>query len=147
MTRTVRINPDRLWACLMELEQIGAYDDQATGLRGVRRLALTDADAEARRHCVDWMLQAGLAVRVDRIGNVYATRPGRDRSPPYVLMALTSTPSPPAEPSTEPSACSAASKRGAPSTTPAWKPCATSRSGSSPRKKASGSVPTCSALP
>ena len=39
MTRTVRINRDRLWASLMELKQIGAYDDQATGLRGVRRQA------------------------------------------------------------------------------------------------------------
>jgi len=86
MTRTVRINRDRLWASLMELKQIGAYDDQATGLRGVRRLALTDPDAQARRRCVDWMVQAGLEVRVDRIGNVYATRPGRDRSLPCVLM-------------------------------------------------------------
>jgi N-carbamoyl-L-amino-acid hydrolase len=86
MTRIVHINRDRLWASLMELKQIGAYDDEATGLRGVRRLALTDADAEARRRCVDWMLQAGLEVRVDRIGNVYATRPGRDRSLPCVLM-------------------------------------------------------------
>jgi len=86
MTRTVRINRDRLWASLMELRQIGAYHDEATGLRGVRRLALTDADAEARRRCVDWMLQAGLEVRIDRIGNVYATGPGRDRSLPCVLM-------------------------------------------------------------
>ncbi len=86
MTRTVRINHDRLWASLMELKEIGAYDDEATGLRGVRRLALTDADAEARRRCVEWMLEAGLEVRVDRIGNVYATRPGRDRSLPCVLM-------------------------------------------------------------
>jgi N-carbamoyl-L-amino-acid hydrolase len=86
MTRTVRINRDRLWDSLMELKQIGAYDDQATGLQGVRRLALTDADAEARRRCVTWMLQARLEVRVDRIGNVYATRPGRDRSLPCVLM-------------------------------------------------------------
>jgi hypothetical protein len=39
MTRTVRINPGRLWASLMELKQIGAYDDKAAGLRGVRRLA------------------------------------------------------------------------------------------------------------
>jgi metal-dependent amidase/aminoacylase/carboxypeptidase family protein len=69
MTRTVHINRDRLWASLMELRQIGAYDDDATGLRGVRCLALTDADAEARRRCVDWMLQAGLKVRVDHIGN------------------------------------------------------------------------------
>ncbi len=82
----VRIDRDRLWATLMELKEIGAYDDDATGLRGVRRLALTDADAEARRRCVQWMTDAGLEVRVDRIGNVYATRPGRDRSLPCVLM-------------------------------------------------------------
>jgi len=52
----------------------------------VRRLALTDADAAARRRCVQWMLDAGLDVRVDRIGNVYATRAGTDRSLPCVLM-------------------------------------------------------------
>jgi beta-ureidopropionase / N-carbamoyl-L-amino-acid hydrolase len=86
MTGTVRINRDRLWASLMELKQIGAYHDEATGRAGVRRLALTDADAEARRRCVEWMRQAGLSVRVDRIGNVYATRAGRDRSLPGVLM-------------------------------------------------------------
>jgi N-carbamoyl-L-amino-acid hydrolase len=83
---TVHIDRDRLWATLMELKKIGSYDDEATGLRGVRRLALTDADAEARRRCVQWMLEAGLEVRVDKIGNVYATRPGRDRSLPCVLM-------------------------------------------------------------
>jgi len=86
MTRIVHINRDRLWASLRDLKEIGAYDDEATGLRGVRRLALTDADAEARRRCVEWMLDAGLEVRVDRIGNVYATRRGRDRSLPCVLM-------------------------------------------------------------
>lgn len=85
-TREVRINRERLWSTLMELKQIGAYDDEATGLSGVRRLALTDADAEGRRRCVQWMIEAGLEVRVDRIGNVYATRPGRDRSLPCVLM-------------------------------------------------------------
>jgi N-carbamoyl-L-amino-acid hydrolase len=86
MTRIVRINRDRLWASLMELKEIGSYHDETTGLQGVRRLALTDADAEARQRCVDWMLWAGLEVRVDRIGNVYATRPGRDRSLPSVVM-------------------------------------------------------------
>jgi N-carbamoyl-L-amino-acid hydrolase len=82
----VRINRERLWDSLMELRQIGAYHDVATGLQGVRRLALTDADAQARRRCVAWMLEAGLEVRVDRIGNVYATRAGRDRSLPSVLL-------------------------------------------------------------
>lgn len=83
---TLRVDRDRLWATLMEFKDIGAYEDEATGLRGVRRLALTDADAEARRRCVQWMVDAGLEVRVDKIGNVYATRPGRDRSLPCVLM-------------------------------------------------------------
>lgn len=82
----IRIDRDRLWASLMQLKQIGAYHDEATGLDGVRRLALTDADAQARRRCVEWMLEAGLEVRVDRIGNVYATRAGRDRSLPCVLI-------------------------------------------------------------
>jgi N-carbamoyl-L-amino-acid hydrolase len=86
MSRTVRINHERLWNSLMELKEIGAYEDVGTRLRGVRRLALTDADAEARRRCVQWMTEAELQVRVDRIGNVYATRPGRDRSLPCVLM-------------------------------------------------------------
>jgi N-carbamoyl-L-amino-acid hydrolase len=82
MTGTLRIDRDRLLATLRELKEIGAYDDEATGLRRVLRLALTDADAEARRRCVAWMAEAGLEVRVDRIRNVYATRPGRDRSLP-----------------------------------------------------------------
>jgi len=82
----IRIDRDRLWRTLMELKQIGAYSDEATGLQGVRRLALTDADAEARRRCVEWMVEADLEVRVDRIGNVYATRPGRDRTLSCVLM-------------------------------------------------------------
>jgi N-carbamoyl-L-amino-acid hydrolase len=86
MTRTVHINRDRLWGTLMELKTIGAYYDEATGLEGVRRLALTDADAEARHRCVEWMIEANLEVRVDKIGNVYAARPGRDRSLPCVLM-------------------------------------------------------------
>lgn len=85
-TPQVRVDRDRLWATLMQLKEIGSYQDEATGLQGVRRLALTDADAEARRLCVQWMTEAGLDVRVDRIGNVYATRPGRDRSLPCVLM-------------------------------------------------------------
>jgi N-carbamoyl-L-amino-acid hydrolase len=85
-TSSIRVDRDRLWASLMELKEIGAYHDDATGMAGVRRLALTDADAVARRRCVTWMLEAGLEVRVDRIGNVYATRAGNDRSLPSVLM-------------------------------------------------------------
>ncbi len=82
----VRIDRDRLWANLMRLKEIGGYDDASTGLRGVRRLALTDEDARARRLVVAWMEEAGLRVRVDRIGNVYGERAGQDPGLPSVLM-------------------------------------------------------------
>jgi N-carbamoyl-L-amino-acid hydrolase len=82
----VRVDRERLWANLMRLKEIGGYDDAATGLRGVRRLALTDEDAEARRLVVTWLAEAGLTVRVDRIGNVYAERAGEDPTLPCVLM-------------------------------------------------------------
>ncbi|HYY09941.1 MAG TPA: M20 family metallo-hydrolase [Kineosporiaceae bacterium] len=82
----VRVDRERLWANLMRLKEIGGYDDAATGLRGVKRLALTDEDAEARRLVVDWMRDAGLAVRVDRIGNVVGRREGSSPELPCVLL-------------------------------------------------------------
>lgn len=74
----MRIDADRLYRSLDELGSIGAYTDERTGLRGVNRLALTAADGQGRRHVVARMQALGLAVTVDRIGNVYGRRPGRD---------------------------------------------------------------------
>lgn len=37
----VQVNGDRLWSDLMALAQVGAYDDERTGLRGVNRLSPT----------------------------------------------------------------------------------------------------------
>ncbi|MFO0725300.1 MAG: M20 family metallo-hydrolase [Myxococcota bacterium] len=68
----------RLFDSLMELSQIGRYLDDRTGLFGVNRLALTDADAEGRRQVKRWFEEAGLEVRVDRIGNVIGRRRGRE---------------------------------------------------------------------
>ncbi|WP_088289711.1 M20 family metallo-hydrolase [Kineosporia sp. A_224] len=82
----LRVDRERLWQNLMRLKEIGGYDDGATGLRGVRRLALTDEDAQARRLVVTWMEEAGLRVRVDRIGNVYGERAGEDPALPCVLV-------------------------------------------------------------
>lgn len=79
------IDADRLWRSLMDLAEIGAYDDDRTGLRGVNRLALTDADAAGRRQVMAWMEEAGLAVRVDRMGNIYGRREGVDPSAAPVL--------------------------------------------------------------
>ncbi len=70
------VRGDRLWKSLMELATIGSYDDEQTGLRGVSRLALTEADAAARRLVMTWFRNAGLSIHTDRIGNVFARREG-----------------------------------------------------------------------
>ncbi len=77
---SLRVNGARLWASLMELAQIGA-----TPKGGVCRLALTDLDRQGRDRVVAWAREAGLAVRVDRIGNVFMRRAGRNDSLPAVM--------------------------------------------------------------
>ncbi|MEZ4446909.1 MAG: Zn-dependent hydrolase [Polyangiaceae bacterium] len=72
------VDPNRLWASITELATVGSYEDEATGLVGVNRLALTDADAAGRRLVMRWFEEAGLSVRIDRIGNCIARRAGDD---------------------------------------------------------------------
>ena len=72
--RNLQVNGERLWASLMELAQIGA-----TAKGGVCRLAASDLDAQARRLFIGWCEAAGCTVTVDRIGNIFARRPGRNR--------------------------------------------------------------------
>ncbi len=76
----IAINRDRVWKSLMDLAGIGA-----TAKGGVRRLALTDLDREARDLFVKWCLEAGCGVTVDEMGNIFARRPGRDNSRPPVM--------------------------------------------------------------
>lgn len=45
---------------------------------GVGRLALTDLDRDARNLFIRWCVEAGCSVRVDRIGNIFARREGRE---------------------------------------------------------------------
>ncbi len=78
--RNRQVNGDRLWASLMELAQIGA-----TPKGGVCRLAASDLDGEARRLFIRWCEEAGCAVRVDKIGNIFARRAGRDPNLPPVM--------------------------------------------------------------
>lgn len=75
-TEPVTVNKERLWSTLMELGAIGAYPDEATGCMGVRRLALTDAEKLGREQLVRWFEDAGLAVRVDVMGNIFGARAG-----------------------------------------------------------------------
>src|SRR5437870_5882468 len=76
----LQVNGERLWASLMELAQIGA-----TPKGGVCRLAASDLDGEARRLFIGWCEAAGCFVSVDRIGNIFAQRPGRDPNLPPVM--------------------------------------------------------------
>jgi beta-ureidopropionase / N-carbamoyl-L-amino-acid hydrolase len=78
---SLRINADRLWSSLMELARIGA-----TPKGGVKRLTLTDEDRGARDLFAQWAREAGLAVEVDAIGNVFARRAGTDPRQPPVAM-------------------------------------------------------------
>jgi N-carbamoyl-L-amino-acid hydrolase len=73
----LRVDGDRLWSRLVALGEIGAIEGP-NGERGCARLALTDADRAGRDLVVGWMHDLGLAVTVDAIGNVVATRPGSD---------------------------------------------------------------------
>jgi N-carbamoyl-L-amino-acid hydrolase len=68
-----RIDGRRLWDSLMEMAQIGA-----TPKGGVRRLTLTEVDRAGRDRFSTQCEQAGLKVRVDAIGNMFARREGRD---------------------------------------------------------------------
>ncbi|WP_395712137.1 Zn-dependent hydrolase [Reyranella sp.] len=69
----LRIDSDRLWSSLMELARIGATDKG-----GVCRIALTDLDRQGRDLFVRWAKEAGCSIRVDKVGNVFARREGRD---------------------------------------------------------------------
>src|SRR5580700_8302183 len=68
-----RIDGKRLWDSLMAMAQIGA-----TAKGGVRRLTLTEVDRRGRDRFRAECEAAGLSVRVDAIGNMFARRPGRD---------------------------------------------------------------------
>ncbi len=75
----LRIDIGRLVERIEALGEIGSVLGP-NGERGCARLALTDADREGRDLVVSWMRDLGLEVVIDAIGNVFATRPGRDPS-------------------------------------------------------------------
>jgi N-carbamoyl-L-amino-acid hydrolase len=76
----LHVDGARLWRSLMDLAQVGA-----TPKGGVCRLALTDIDRQGRDLVVGWMRAGGFTIEVDRVGNVFAVRRGRDATAPVVL--------------------------------------------------------------
>ncbi len=75
----LRADTQRLWDSLVAMGKIGA-----TAGGGCRRLALTDEDRRARDLFVSWCEEAGCAVTVDRVGNIFARRAGAEPSRPAV---------------------------------------------------------------
>ncbi|MCC5976890.1 MAG: Zn-dependent hydrolase [Salinarimonas sp.] len=53
---------------------------------GLARLALGDADRDMRDLFVQWCREAGLAVRIDELGNIFARRAGREDDLAPVLV-------------------------------------------------------------
>ncbi|MEJ1978308.1 MAG: hypothetical protein WDN49_21440 [Acetobacteraceae bacterium] len=74
------IDTQRLWSDLMTLGAIGALPRG-----GCDRLALTDSDRDGRAVFAHWCQEAGLALTVDAMGNMFARGEGRDATLPPVL--------------------------------------------------------------
>ncbi len=71
--QNLQIDGQRLWDSLMEMARIGA-----TEKGGCCRLALTDLDKQSRDLFVQWCKDAGCSIKVDKMGNVFARRPGKN---------------------------------------------------------------------
>jgi len=87
--QNLKINPDRLWNSIHELAEIGP------GVAGGNnRQTLTDADNEGRHLFKKWCDAAGLDMGVDKVGTMFATRPGTDPDalPVYVGSHLDTQP-------------------------------------------------------
>ncbi|MHB1570497.1 MAG: allantoate amidohydrolase [Solirubrobacteraceae bacterium] len=74
------IDADRLWASLRAAATIGAWRSP-----GVQRLALSDADRQMRDAFCGWCRDSGLEVEVDRVGNIFARRPGTESLAPVMV--------------------------------------------------------------
>jgi N-carbamoyl-L-amino-acid hydrolase len=71
--QNLQIDGKRLWDSLMEMAKIGA-----TEKGGCCRLALTDLDKQSRDLFVRWCEEAGCSIKVDKMGNIFAHRPGKN---------------------------------------------------------------------
>jgi N-carbamoyl-L-amino-acid hydrolase len=78
--QNLQIDQNRLWDSLMEMAKIGA-----TPKGGCARLALTDLDKQGRDLFVKWCKEAGCTITVDRMGNIFARRPGKNNDLPPVV--------------------------------------------------------------
>ncbi len=81
VANVLEINAERLWDTLEQSAEIGRFRDV-----GLRRLALSAEDKQMRDLFVEWAKAAGCTIEVDRLGNIFARRPGTDPSLPPVAI-------------------------------------------------------------
>lgn len=72
LTSTLSIDGDRLIHSIDRLSQIGRLPNG-----GVRRIAYSLEDTEARNQIQRWMAEAGMVVRIDTAGNIIGKYPGQ----------------------------------------------------------------------
>jgi beta-ureidopropionase / N-carbamoyl-L-amino-acid hydrolase len=65
------VNGDRLLTSIYDLAKIGYLPDG-----NIKRLAFTPEDHQARQQVREWMLTAGMTVRIDAVGNLIGTYAG-----------------------------------------------------------------------
>ena len=85
----MRVDGERLWDSLMQMAQIGP------GVAGGNnRQTLTDADAEGRALFRQWSEDAGMAIGLDRMGNMFMRHEGAepDLDPVYIGSHLDTQP-------------------------------------------------------
>ena len=77
---TIHINESRLLNRMERMAEIGMVNGN-----GVHRLSLTKEDKEARDLLKTWMLEAGLDLDIDKIGNMYGRRKGETDDAPVAF--------------------------------------------------------------
>ncbi len=73
MSENIRVNGERLWDSIMQMAKIGA-----TANGGSHRLTLSDEDKTGRDLFKSWCAEAGMSLRIDEMGDMFARRAGTD---------------------------------------------------------------------
>jgi N-carbamoyl-L-amino-acid hydrolase len=82
-----RANLERFWSTIEASAEIGKGRPG-----GLARLTLTDDDKKMRDLFADWCQEAGLALTIDELGNMFARRDGQNNDlSPLSSLAATST--------------------------------------------------------
>lgn len=80
MKSNIGINKNRLIKSIEEMAQIGA-----TAKGGVNRQALTDLDKVSRDLFIKWCKNENLKITIDKMGNIFARRQGKNNNLPPIL--------------------------------------------------------------